>query len=75
MAQKFIAALMNLVSAAPKPGALKIAVETVGFQHLDVDAWHGALCQKRGSGSDCSTDGSLSRRDLGALRTGGDECI
>ena len=43
MAQKFIAALMSLVSAAPKPGALKTAVETVGFQHLDVATWHSSF--------------------------------
>ena len=39
IALKFCTALTNLLNAAPKPGALKTAVETIGFQHLDVDAW------------------------------------
>ena len=39
MALKFCSALVGLINAAPKPGALKTAVETIGFQHLDVDTW------------------------------------
>lgn len=37
MAQKFCAALLHLLNVAVKPGALKTAVETLGFQHLDVE--------------------------------------
>lgn len=44
MAQKFCAALLHLLNVAVKPGALKTAVETLGFQHLDVDAWRGEVC-------------------------------
>eukprot|EP00438_Fugacium_kawagutii_P025444 Skav204289 [mRNA] locus=scaffold409:396505:399789:- [translate_table: standard] len=39
MALKFCTALVSLINAAPKPGALKTAVETIGFQHLDVETW------------------------------------
>lgn len=37
MALKFCSALVSLINVAPKPGALKTAVETIGFQHLDVE--------------------------------------
>jgi len=37
IALKFCTALTNLLNAASKPGALKTAVETIGFQHLDVE--------------------------------------
>ncbi|CAJ1369249.1 unnamed protein product [Effrenium voratum] len=37
MSQKFVAALLSLATVGPKPGMLKTQVETIGFQHLDVD--------------------------------------
>ena len=38
MALRFVTALGALVNAAGKPGQLKTQVETVGFQHLDIEA-------------------------------------
>lgn len=43
MALKFCTALVSLINAAPKPGALKTAVETIGFQHLDVETWSKSI--------------------------------
>ena len=39
MALRFVSALSALVNAAGKPGQLKTQVETIGFQHLDIDSW------------------------------------
>eukprot|EP00931_Biecheleriopsis_adriatica_P078393 TRINITY_DN5185_c0_g1_i1.p1 TRINITY_DN5185_c0_g1~~TRINITY_DN5185_c0_g1_i1.p1 ORF type:complete len:1127 (+),score=272.86 TRINITY_DN5185_c0_g1_i1:63-3443(+) len=37
MAMRFVNALNSIISAAGNPSALKIQVETLGFQHLDIE--------------------------------------
>ena len=39
MAMRFMNGLTGIMNALSTPHALKVMVETLGFQHLDLDSW------------------------------------
>ena len=43
MAMRFMNGLTGIINALGTPPSLKVIVETLGFQHLDLDPWHARV--------------------------------